>query len=87
MLCEFPNGRMQRRDGSTYPIACDNDATREIGGWLFCKVHAGMVERGCLAHHYTNGKTLQQAMEEAALHRIIEKYNGRVWQGFPCGRG
>jgi hypothetical protein len=40
MLCEFPNGRMQRSDGSTYPIACDNLATREISGWWFCDADA-----------------------------------------------
>ena len=86
MLCEFPNGRMRRRDGTTFSIACDNDATREIGGWWFCDRHAGMAERGCLEHVYTDGRTLQQAMEESALYRIIEKCNGRVWQGFPNGR-
>jgi hypothetical protein len=27
MLCEFPNGRMQRQDGTSYPIACRHPAT------------------------------------------------------------
>lgn len=85
MPCEYPNGRMRRTDGTTYPIACDNSACREVDGWWFCAEHAGMAERGCLNHYYNDGTTLREAMHETALYRLIRRSNGETWQGFPPG--
>lgn len=72
-VCEFPNGRIRRLDGSTYPIACQNDAVEQIDGWSFCKTHAGMVRRGCLNDRYTTGETLGEAMIETALFTLATK--------------
>jgi len=69
--CQFPNGRMQRRDGTTCPIACDNPAPFYLQGWWFCESHADIVARGSLEHYYTNGRTLREAMEKTALYNLF----------------
>ena len=71
--CEFPNGKMERKDGTTYPIACDNPAEFCLQGWWFCPVHAGMVARGRLEHYYTDGETVREKMEKTALYRLLEQ--------------
>ncbi len=83
--CEFSNGTMRGRDGTRHAIACDKPAVRNIDGWWFCATHAGMVERGSLEHFYSDGRTLRGAMEQAALHRLIERANGQLWQGSSRG--
>jgi hypothetical protein len=64
MRCEYPNGRMQQSDGTTFPIACDNSAVRNIDGWWFCADHAGMAKRGCLDGYYTDGIFGRQLADE-----------------------
>ncbi len=85
MLCEYPNGRMQRKDGTTFPIACDHSAVRTIDGWRFCLDHLGMVERGCLEHRYTDGRTVREVMAQTALYMLIRRSGGQIWQA-PTGR-
>jgi len=69
--CEYPNGKIVNSDGTKYPIACDNLGEFCLRGWWFCTWHAGRVARGCLEHYYTDGETLREAMEKAALYRLI----------------
>lgn len=56
--CQYPNGTVGGK-----PLACDNPAGCKIGGYWFCEWHAGMVERGCLDHVYTDGTTVRENME------------------------
>lgn len=86
MRCEFPNGRMRRNDGTTYPIACDHTAVRKIDGCWFCADHAGMVERGTLDGYYTDGTTIRAAMLETALFNLVRRSGGKSWQAVSCGR-
>lgn len=86
MHCEYPNGRMRRNDGTTYPIACDHPAVRDIDGCGFCAVHAGMVERGCLDGYYSDGTTVRAAMLETALFDLVRRLGGQNWQAVCCGK-
>lgn len=61
--CQYPNGRMGDASGVFHLIACDNVATTKIKDRWFCENHAGMVERGCLDHVYTDGTTVRENME------------------------
>jgi hypothetical protein len=85
MHCEYPNGRMRRNDGTTYPLACDHMAVRSIDGCWFCANHAGMVERGTLDGYYTDGTTVRTAMLETALFNLLRRLGGQNWQAFHCG--
>jgi hypothetical protein len=69
--CNFPNGRMRRQDGTTYPIACDKPAPFRLEGWWFCESHSDMVARGSLEQFYTDGRTLREAMERTALYNLF----------------
>lgn len=69
--CNFPNGQIRRRDGTTYPIACEHPAEYSLQRWWLCEAHAGMVARGCLDHFYTNGETIREAMEKTALYNLL----------------
>jgi hypothetical protein len=86
MNCEYPNGRMRRNDGTTYPIACDHPAVRNIDGCWFCANHAVMVERGTLDGYYTDGTTVRAAMLETALFNLLRRVDGQSWQTFSCAR-
>ena len=80
MHCEYPNGRMRRNDGTTYPIACDNSAVRDIDGCWFCDDHVGIVELGGLDGYYTDGTTIRAAMLETALFNLLRRLGGQNWQ-------
>lgn len=77
---------MQRSDGTTYPIACDNPALQNIGGCWFCAEHAGMVQRGSLDGYYTDGTTTRAAMLETVLFNLLRRLGGQNWKGFPGTR-
>lgn len=62
--CDYPNGTM-----GGIPIACGNPAVHCYGGHGFCDPHAGMVERGCLWHYYTDGTTTYETLLQAKHHR------------------
>jgi hypothetical protein len=61
--CDFPIGMM-----NGVPVACDSPATRRYAGHGFCDAHAGMVERGCLWHEYTDGTTVYETLLLAKRH-------------------
>ena len=71
--CEYPVGIMHREDGTEYPVSCGDRAEFHLQGWWFCPSHSGMVARGCLEHYYTDGTTVREAMEKAALYRLLQQ--------------
>jgi hypothetical protein len=54
---------MKDASGVFHLVACDNVALTKIKDRWFCENHAGMVERGCLDHVYTDGTTVRENME------------------------
>lgn len=86
MYCEYPNGRMQRMDGSTYPIACGDPAVCNMDGCWFGANDAGMVERGTLNGYYTDGTTIREAMLETALINLVRRLGGQNWKAFSGNR-
>jgi hypothetical protein len=53
---------MKDASGVVHLVACDNVALTKIKGRWFCENHAGMVERGCLDHVFTDGTTVRENM-------------------------